>query len=144
MVYMYKAWKNQGDLMLVTWLKVGDLRCSNNSFEFLRIHIWLIPLLELAVSQYFWRPCLICVSSFVRRMDRGLVEGFDEPALNLCLHRIQYMYGKFSSSSLVSIPKEVTTNLWLSSTSDAKKSVRLYVEFPGSELSPCSSVKMLT
>ena len=35
------------ELMLVTWLKVGDL---NNSLEFLRIHIWLIPLLELAVS----------------------------------------------------------------------------------------------
>ena len=27
------------DFMLVTRLKVGDLRCSNNSFEFLRIHI---------------------------------------------------------------------------------------------------------
>ena len=27
------------DLMLVTRLKVGDLRCSSNSFEFLRIHI---------------------------------------------------------------------------------------------------------
>ena len=27
------------DLMLVTWLKAGDLRCSNNSLEFLRIHI---------------------------------------------------------------------------------------------------------
>ena len=27
------------DLMLVILLKFGDLRCSNNSFEFLRIHI---------------------------------------------------------------------------------------------------------
>ena len=27
------------DLMLVTRLEFGDLRCSNNSFEFLRIHI---------------------------------------------------------------------------------------------------------
>ena len=34
------------DVMFVTWLKVGDLRCSKNSSEFLRIHIWLIPLLE--------------------------------------------------------------------------------------------------
>ena len=45
------------------------------------------------------------------------------------------MYGKSSSSSLVSIPNEVRTDLWLSSTSDAEKSVRLYVRFPGSELS---------
>ena len=77
-VWLYKAWKNQ-DLMLHTWLKVGDLRCSNNSLIFLMIHISVIPLLELAVSQYFWRPCLICVSSFVRRIDRGLVDHLDEP-----------------------------------------------------------------
>ena len=32
--------------MLVILLKFGDLRCSNNSFEFLRIHIWFTPLLE--------------------------------------------------------------------------------------------------
>ena len=37
---------------------------------------------------------------------------------------IQYMYGKSSSSSLVSIQSEVRTDLWLSSTSDAEKSVR--------------------
>ena len=40
------------------------------------------------------------------------------------------MYGKSSSSSLVSIPNEVRADLWLSSTSDAEKSVRLYVGFP--------------
>ena len=34
--------------------------------------------------------------------------------------------------------------LWLSSTSDAEKSERLYVGFPGSELSPSSSIKVLT
>ena len=39
------------------------------------------------------------------------------------------MYGKSSSSSLVSIPNEVRTDLWLSSTSDAERSVRLYVGF---------------
>ena len=39
------------------------------------------------------------------------------------------MYGKSSSSSFGSIPKEVKTDLWLSSTSDAEKSVRLYVGF---------------
>ena len=54
------------------------------------------------------------------------------------------MYGKSSSSSLVSIPNEVRTDLWLSSTSDAERAVRLYVGFPGSELSPSSSDKMLT
>ena len=72
----------------------------------------------------------------MRRMDRGLVEHLDEPAMNLCLYGflcifgIQYMYGRSSSSSLVSIPNEVRTDLWLSSTSDAEKSVRLYVGFP--------------
>ena len=45
------------------------------------------------------------------------------------------MCGKSSSSSLVSIPNEVRTDLWLSSTSDAERSVRLYVGFPRSELS---------
>ena len=45
------------------------------------------------------------------------------------------MYGKSSSSSLVFIPNEVRTDLWLSCTSDAETSVRLYVGFPGSELS---------
>ena len=29
-----------------------------------------------------WDDCLICVSNFVSRMDRGLVEHFDEPAMN--------------------------------------------------------------
>ena len=47
------------------------------------------------------------------------MEQFDEPAMNPCLYgflfifRIQYMYGKFSSSLLVSIPYEVGTDLWL-------------------------------
>ena len=51
---------------------------------------------------------------------------------------------KSGISSLVSIPKEITTNLWFSSTSGAKKSERLYIGYLGSELSPSSSVKMLT
>ena len=54
------------------------------------------------------------------------------------------MYGKYSSSSLVSIPNEVRTDLWLSSTSDAERFVRLYVGFTESELSPSSSDKMPT
>ena len=45
------------------------------------------------------------------------------------------MYGESSSSSVVCIPKEVRTDLWLSKTSDAEKSVRLYVGFPGSKWS---------
>ena len=57
---------------------------------------------------------------------------------------IQYMYCKSISSPLVSIPKELRTNWSLSSTSDAEKSMRLYVGFPGSDLSPSSSVNMLT
>ena len=149
-VWLYKELEKSKYLIFVTWLKVGDLRYFNNSFEFLRIHIWLIPLIEWAVSQYLWRTCLIFVSSFVRRMDRGLVEHLDEPAMNLCLYGflcifgIQYMYGKSSSSSLVSIPNEMRTDLWFSNTSDAEKSMRLYVGFPGSALSPSSSDKMLT
>ena len=43
------------------------------------------------------------------------------------------MNGKSSSSSVVCIPKEVRTDLWLSKTSDAEKSLRLYVGFPGSK-----------
>ena len=62
----------------------------------------------------------------------------------LCIFGIQYMYGKSSSSPFVSIPKEVRTDLWLFSTSDAEKSVRLYVGFRWSELSPSSSNKILT
>ena len=79
-----------------------------------------------------------------------MVEHLDEQAMNLCLYvfclcifGIQYMYGESSSSSLVSIPNDVRTDLWLSSTSDAENFVRLYVGFPGSELSQSSSDKML-
>ena len=39
------------------------------------------------------------------------------------------MHGKSSSSSVVCIPKEVRTDLWLSKTSDAETSVSLYVGF---------------
>ena len=78
------------------------------------------------------------------------MEHLEEPAMNLCLYgflrifRIGYMYGKSSPSSLVSNSNEVRTDLWLSSTSDAEKSARLYEGFPGSELSPSSSDDMLT
>ena len=62
------------------------------------------------------------------------MEHMDGPAMNLCFYgvfsifRIQYMYGKSTSSSLndslVSILYKVRTDLWLSSTFDAEKSVR--------------------
>ena len=54
------------------------------------------------------------------------------------------MSGKSSSSLFVCIPKEVMTDLWLFNTSDAEKSVRLYVGFPGSEWSPSSLIRMST
>ena len=43
------------------------------------------------------------------------------------------MYGKCSSSSLVSILNEVKTDLWLSSTYGADNSVILYEGFQGHE-----------
>ena len=71
----------------------------------------------------------------MREMDnyKGLVEHLDEKAINLCLYgflcifeiHYKYMYDKYSSSPRVSIPNEVKTDLWLSSTSDAEKSVRV-------------------
>ena len=42
-IWLYNAWKIKKYLMLVTCLKVGDSWYYNNSLEFLRIHIWLIP-----------------------------------------------------------------------------------------------------
>ena len=71
--------------MLVTWLKIGDLRCSNNSLVFLRIHVWFIPLQE-SCSTSEDLAFQICVSRFVRRMDRALEEHFDEPVMILCLY----------------------------------------------------------
>ena len=42
-----KKWKNQKTWCLLHGWKLEIFkRCSSNSFEFLRIHIWLIPLLE--------------------------------------------------------------------------------------------------
>ena len=79
---------------------------------------------------------------FVRRVDRGLVEHLDKPAINLCLYGIlcifgiQHMYGKSSSSSLVYIPKETRTDLWLSSNSDADKIRKIACRAP-SEWVPC-------
>ena len=55
------------------WLKCGDFRCSNGSFKFLRINIWLTPVLCCVTvllktikcwiySEYWWfstlTPCL--------------------------------------------------------------------------------------
>ena len=60
----------------------------------------------------------------------------------LCIFGIQYMLCKSSSWSLDDIPNEVRTYLWLSSTSDAEKSMRLYVGFPGSMFSPITLFKV--
>ena len=49
--------------------------------------------------------------------------------LSIC--GIQYMYGKSSSSSLASIPNEVRTDLWSSSTSGVENSVKLHVGSQG-------------
>ena len=72
----------------------------------------------------------------MRRMDKCLVEHLDEPVMNLSL------YGFFASLEsnicmanlahrhLLLYQNKVRTHLWLSSTSDAEKSARLYVGFP--------------
>ena len=76
----------------------------------------------------------------MRRMDRDLVEHLDEPAMNRSLYGF---CASFESNIYVAnlahhylplLPKEIRTNLWLSSTSDAEKSLRLYVGFLWSEL----------
>ena len=68
------------------------------------------------------------------------MEHLGEPAMKLrlygilCIFGFQCMYGKSSSSSLSLFQMKWGPILWLSSTSDAEKPVRLYVGFPGSEL----------
>ena len=60
-----------------------------------------------------------------------------EPTMNLCL------YGFCASMDSNICMANLSHRHWLSSTSDAEKSVRLHVGFPGSELGPSSSAKML-
>ena len=67
-------------------------------------------------------------------MDRGLVEYLVEPAMNRCLYGIyaslesnKYMANRVLSS-FGSIPKEVRTDLWLSSTFDAEKTLSRSIE----------------
>ena len=64
--------------------KSRDLKFSKSSLEFLRIHIWLTPLLEYVVKHYLWSDSLTAVSSLVSSKDRGLVEHLLEPAMYLC------------------------------------------------------------
>ena len=52
--------------------------------------------------------------------------------MDFCASLESNIYDISSSSSLVSIPKEVRTELWLSGTSDPGKSGRCYVCFQGS------------
>lgn len=50
-------------LLILTWF--CDLKVTNNSLEFFRIHIWFTPLLEYIIEQYsyvnmlsiWWLPC---------------------------------------------------------------------------------------
>jgi Leucine-rich repeat (LRR) protein len=72
-------------LMLSILEKSQDLKFSKSSFEVLRIHIWLTPLLEYAVEQYLWSDSLIVVSSLVSNKDSGLVEHLLEPAIYICI-----------------------------------------------------------
>ena len=57
---------------------------------------------------------------------------------NICMANVSHRH----LSLFQMISNEVRTDLWLSSTSDAEISVRLYVGFP-SELRLISSVKIL-
>ena len=63
------------------------------------------------------------VSSFVRKMDRDLVDHLAKPAIFIyIIFGIQQIYnGQFRSSPLVSIPKKVRKDLRLPSTSNAEK-----------------------
>jgi hypothetical protein len=70
--------------MLSILEKSWDFKFCKSSLEFLRIHIWLTPLLEYAVEQNLWSDSLIAVSSLVSNKDNGLVENLLEPAMYLC------------------------------------------------------------
>ena len=63
-----------------------DRRDSRSSFEFLRIHISLTPLLEKLVSQYFCRPSLTSVRIDVNKTESGFVEHLADPAIKRCLY----------------------------------------------------------
>ena len=56
----------------------------------------LDPRYDLSYKALYISTCsiaLICVSNIVSRMDKGLVEHFDEPAMNLCLYGLLCNFG---------------------------------------------------
>ena len=114
--------------MLVTWFKIGDflkdVQIPPLNFLGSSSH-WSNFLSSLFRSISDRRPCLICVSSFMRRMDRGLVEHLEEQAMNWCLYGFLCIFG--IQYTYVCMPNVVVQH------SDAEKSVRLYVGFPESE-----------
>jgi hypothetical protein len=73
------------DFDAVDLRKNGDFKFSRSSFGFLRIHIWLTPLLAYTVAQHIRSLSFTAVNIFVRSTDRGFVEHVLEPAMNLCL-----------------------------------------------------------
>ena len=81
---------------------------------------------------------------FNEKMDRGLVEHLDEPAMNLCFMDICASLESNIHVCMANLGHrhKVRNDLLLSSNSDAEQSVRLYVRFPRNELRPSSSVKM--
>ena len=64
-------------------------------------------------------------------MDRGLLEHLDEPAINLC-------------NSHLSLSKRSLDRLKVVQHFQCRITLRLYLGFPGSELSQSSSTKILT
>jgi hypothetical protein len=71
---LFKVWNNR-----TIWCfqfkkkKPRDFKFSKSSFKFLRIHIWLAPLLEYAVEQYLWSDSFIAASSLVSNKDVKLI-----------------------------------------------------------------------
>ena len=133
--------------MLLQNCKDCDRRLSSRSFEFLRIHIWLTPLVEYISSQYFCSPSLTVERIVVNTLERCLVEHFEDPAMYrslygvLCNLGIQYNEGKFSSFSLMLIPKERRTDLWFCKISSLVNDVKDYVGLPVVLTIPSSVVR---
>ena len=132
--------------MLVTWLTIWELKYSDNFSEFLgSTSDW---------SHFLSRLFRSTSENLVLKYASAVLwEEWIETWWNTLMNPqwifvnmdfCASMYGKSSSQSLVSIPNDVMTDLWLSSTSDTEKCVKLYAGFPTSELSPSSAAKMLT
>ena len=82
-------------------------------------------------------------SIVVSNLERGLVEHLEEPDIYLSLYGfgIQNKEARSDSSSLVSIPKEDITALWLTRISSLEGEVGVYVGLPDVSLIPRSFIK---